>query len=90
MEFGHKMARDRIANMNLMRQIILSASTLYSMGASEGYRQPPLPGILYSTRSSEAGSIRTAWMTGRSAAKTAPARIASMGNTSICQSVAFT
>lgn len=44
----------------------------------------------YSARSSEAGSILTACRTGRSAATTAPARIASMGNASICKSVGFT
>ena len=45
---------------------------------------------IYSARSIEAGSIRTAWSIGRNAASSAPARIASAGIASICRSVAFT
>jgi hypothetical protein len=44
----------------------------------------------YSTRSIVAGSIRSARITGRSAAKTAPATMASAGIASICKSVACT
>jgi hypothetical protein len=47
-------------------------------------------GGAYSARSIDAGSIRTACITGRSAAKNAPARIASDGSASICKSVALT
>ena len=45
---------------------------------------------VYSARSIKAGSIRTAWTIGRSAASNAPARIASDGVARICRSVAFT
>src|SRR6202795_1508697 len=56
--------------------------------ASSACWQNPRDTAIYSARSIEAGSIRTARITGRSAANSAPTRITNDGSASICKSVA--
>jgi hypothetical protein len=58
--------------------------------AKERFAKTRPVAAIYSARSIEAGSIRTAWITGRNAANNAPASMASDGSASVCKSVAFT
>ena len=80
------------ANAELKALAAAQAANLPALADDSGLVVDALGGApgVYSARSMVIGSIRTARITAGTAARNAPARIASDGGASICRSVAFT